>query len=107
MGIMAGEASLCHRVVLEPGFGDFLAHFLVTSETEVVSFLYEIEFAVCAMGVMAFHAVPLGNYLVDAFRIIGNHLLVAGVANSGGIGCKQLPVSGSMGIMTANAVTFF
>ena len=107
MGVMAGEATLGHWGMLEPDFADLFSHLLMTSETEFVSFIDEIGLVVSAMGVVAFHAVPISHYLVDAFRVIGNHLIVAGVANPGGVGCKQLPMSGSVGIMAANTVTLF
>ena len=107
MGVMAGKAPLGHRVVLEPGFGDRFPHLLVTSETEVVSLFDKVELAVSAVGVVAFHAAPLSHYLVDAFRVIWHHLIVAGVANPVGIGCQQLSMTGCVGIMAANAITFF
>lgn len=107
VGIVACCTTFRYRAMLEAGLGDGFHHVLVAFETEVVPPLEQIVFATGAVGIVAFHAGAVRNYLVNTFRIRRDHPGMARGADFTGIRRKQLAVGGTVGIMATRAVTLF
>lgn len=80
---------------------------LVAGETEQFALLDQIVFAGCGMWIVAFHALTICNYLVNAFGIFRDHRRVTDTADHLWIPGQKLAMAGGVGIMAAGAFILF
>jgi hypothetical protein len=104
MGFMTGQAALFHWIMFIFDLGKLLSHFFVTLEAELIAGLEKVVFVACRVGIMAFHAIPILNNLMGADGCGGDHSAMTTEAYFCGITFQELPMGGSMGIMTSCAI---
>ena len=90
VGIMAGQTSRGHGLVLAFRFAYCFAQRLMALNAEFVAGKLEIELVGRRMGVMAFDATSLCNDLVAALRLLGYYGRMACVAYFAGISREKL-----------------
>lgn len=104
MGIMAYEAVLFNRRVLELVSGNFISQVLMTFETELAARQNKVVFIVRRMGIMAQNAFPLHHHLVGAHGPLRGQVVMTGVAYIGGIGDQESLMVRSVRTMAAGAL---
>jgi 3-hydroxymyristoyl/3-hydroxydecanoyl-(acyl carrier protein) dehydratase len=76
-------------------------------EAEFVSRFHKDKFMIRGMGIVTFHALTFGDHFVGAPGFLGDHGLVAAIADLIGIGSQQLSMRGRVRIMTSCAFSRF
>ncbi len=79
--LVAGEASLLNRGMLELGLCYGISERLMALKAELIPRLYEIELVFRSVRVMALNAFTVQYSLMDAVRLLGGHRFMAIVAD--------------------------
>ncbi len=105
MRIVARDAALLHRIVLEFHLGEPGAHILVAVETEIITCFQEIILVRCPVGIVAFHAVSFRRHLVDAPCLLRNHRPVTLEADLARLILDQLCVGRRVRVVTSRTLS--
>ncbi len=107
MGVMTVYASFLYGIMLESRFGNGLTDVLMAAKAEIIASSDKVELIVRRMGIMAFYAISLENYLVRTPGLFRHYASMAFATDFVCLLGQQFAMGGRMGIMAAGALSRF